>query len=370
MSKVWKIIISVLIVIFLGWFFWYFSTIVIYILIAGVISLIGQPLMNLLSRVRFGKFTLPVWANAIIVIAFFWLLIYAFVRISFPVIFSQAEAISQINISDLQEKVQEPLSLMDKTLKTYNLPEIDYQKMNEYVVKKISQIIDVSDLSNILSSILHFLGNIIIAIFSITFITYYFLTDNNLFYKMILFFVPDKYDDRFLKALKRIQHLLSRYFIGVTLESLLIALLRVIGFTFILGIDFKVSLIVSLFSGFINVIPYVGNLIGYVFAVVYIYITNTGLDFYSELLPLLGYLTIIYFIVQIIDNIFFQPFIYARSVKAHPLEIFIIILMAASLGGILGMVLAIPIYTSLRVIANEFFSQYKVVSDITKNLDE
>ena len=147
-------------------------------------------------------------------------------------------------------------------------------------------------------------------------------------------------------------------------------ILRTLGFTLILGINFKVSLIISLFSGILNVIPYVGNIIGYIFAVIYLYITNMNLDFYNEFIPLMVYMTIIYYIVQLIDNILFQPLIYARSVKAHALEIFLVILMAGSVGGILGMFLAIPAYTILRVIANEFFSQYKVVNEITKSLDE
>jgi predicted PurR-regulated permease PerM len=255
-------------------------------------------------------------------------------------------------------------------MKTYNLQAIDYDKINNYIASKITQFIDISNVSNLFSSLLNIIGNILIAIFSITFITYFFLADNNLFYNMILFFVPDKYDERFLKALKQIQYLLSRYFIGVSLESFLIALLRTIGFTFILGIDFKISLIISIFSGVINIIPYVGNIIGYIFAVFYLFVTNTGLDFHSELMPLIIYMTIIYYSVQLIDNLLFQPLIYAKSVKAHALEVFLVILMAGSMGGILGMILAIPAYTIIRVIANEFFSQYKVVREITKTLDE
>ncbi len=370
MSKIWKIIFTSFLVVLLALFFWYFRTIVIYVLIAGVVSLIGQPLMNLLAKLQFGRVKLPGSVRAVLVLIFFWGLIYGFVRVSLPIIFSQAKAISNINVNELQEKINDPLSIVDKTLRTYNLSGIDYNKLNEYITEKLEKVIDVSNLSNIFSVLIRVIGELIVAIFSITFITYFFLTDSGLFYKMILFFVPDKYDDRFLRALNQIQFLLSRYFIGVTLESILITILRTLGFTLILGIDFKISLIVSLFSGIINVIPYVGNLIGYVFALAYIYITNTNLDFYSEMFPLFIYVTIIYFTVQIIDNILFQPLIYAKSVKAHALEIFLVILMAGSVGGILGMVLAIPSYTVLRVIANEFFSQYKVVSEITKNLDK
>ena len=90
----------------------------------------------------------------------------------------------------------------------------------------------------------------------------------------------------------------------------------------------------------------------------------------SHTLPLLGFMIIVFGSVQIIDNILFQPLIYSSSVKAHPLEIFLVILAAASLAGILGMILAIPVYTILRVIAKEFFDNMKIVKKLTENLKE
>ncbi len=370
MNHFWKIFFSIVLVIAVGLFLWYFSSIVLYVLIAGVISLIGQPLMNLLGKIKIKNFILPLSVRAIIVLILFGGLFYFAIRISLPVIFSQAEQFSNINLNDLQEKLNVPLSSLDKTLKTYHLQSIDYNQINEYLTNQVKKFIDVSDISNLFSAIFDALGSFLIAFFAIIFITYFFLTDNKLFYNMILFFIPDKYDDRFLKALIEIQHLLSRYFIGVTLESLLLAILRTLSFTFILGIDFKVSLVISLFSGIINVIPYVGNIIGYIFSVIYVYLAYINMDFYKEMIPLIINLTLIYYVIQLIDNILFQPIIYSKSVKAHPLEIFLVILIAGKVGGILGMFLAIPTYTALRVIANEFFSQYTVVRQITKNLNE
>ena len=370
MSNSWKIIISIAAVVFIILFFWFFSNIVLYVLISGIISLIGQPIMNLLEKIKIGKFKISVSVRALITLSLFWLIFYLIIKISIPLIISQAEVLSKIDIEKIRENISEPISIINKTFKIYNIPSIDQNEIINFFVTQITNFIDISNMSNLMSLALNWLGNFLIAVFSITFITFFFLADNNLFYNMILFFVPDKYDERFLKALKQIQYLLSRYFIGVSFESFLIALLRTLGFTFILGIDLKTSLIISIFSGVINIIPYVGNIIGYIFAVIYIFITNTSLDFNSELMPLLIYMTIIYYVVQLIDNILFQPLIYAKSVKAHALEVFLVILMAGSIGGILGMILAIPLYTIIRVIANEFFSQYKVVRQITKTLDE
>ena len=70
-----------------------------------------------------------------------------------------------------------------------------------------------------------------------------------------------------------------------------------------------------------------------------------------------------------LDNFILQPFIFSNSVRAHPLEIFIVILMGATVNGVLGMVLAIPTYTVLRVLASVFFSEFKIVKSITGRME-
>mgnify|MGYP003295806886 CR=1 FL=1 len=73
------------------------------------------------------------------------------------------------------------------------------------------------------------------------------------------------------------------------------------------------------------------------------------------------------FATQLVDNFFFQPFIYSNSVKAHPLEIFLVLLMAGHMAGVAGMLVAIPSYTVIRVIAKQFFGNIKPVKALTEN---
>ena len=63
-----------------------------------------------------------------------------------------------------------------------------------------------------------------------------------------------------------------------------------------------------------------------------------------------------------------QPTIYSERVKAHPLEVFLVILVAGYMAGVLGMLLAIPSYTVLRVLAKEFFSEFSLVKKLTQNI--
>jgi predicted PurR-regulated permease PerM len=178
---------------------------------------------------------------------------------------------------------------------------------------------------------------------------------------------PDKYLEKIKHILASIKKLLTRYFIGIIVQISGIITLVSTGLT-IVGVDFSDALVIALVVGLFNIIPYLGPIMGASLGLVLGLATNLDLTFYPELLPLLGYMTIVFIIVQVIDNVVFQPFIYSSSVNAHPLEIFLVILCAASLFGITGMILAIPSYTILRVIAKEFFNNLKVVKKITEKI--
>jgi len=363
-----KSIIGFITILIVGLLFWYFSTILIYILIAGIISLMGKPLMVLLDKIRYKKLKLPVSVRALITLSIFWVIIIYFFKIMLPIVVYQADQFSQIDMTQIENSIQPQINELGKMIHQENL--LKEQKVSEYISKKVNGFLNIANLSSFFSFISSMLGNIFIAVFSITFIVFFFLMDDGMFYRIILFFVPDKYDERFLKVLNEIQQLLSRYFVGIGIESFLVASLRVLAFYFILGMSFSDSLVIGIFSGIINVVPFVGPIIGTVFSVLFTIV----ISFNAPLSYALGYeilfVVIIYLSVQLIDNFLFQPYIYSKSVKAHPLEVFLVILMAGSIAGIPGMILGIPVYTALRVIANEFFSKFKVVREITHNLNK
>jgi predicted PurR-regulated permease PerM len=80
------------------------------------------------------------------------------------------------------------------------------------------------------------------------------------------------------------------------------------------------------------------------------------------------YVLIGFWIVQVIDNNLSQPIIFSKSVSSHPLEIFLVILIAGFLFGILGMITAVPLYTILKVIGKEFFPENKIIHLLTKDI--
>jgi predicted PurR-regulated permease PerM len=128
------------------------------------------------------------------------------------------------------------------------------------------------------------------------------------------------------------------------------------------------ALLIGFLGGLMNVIPYLGPIIGTFMGLVIGITSNLSLGMYEDILPISAVIVGTFAAANLIDNLILQPLIYSTSVKAHPIEIFLVILMAGSLAGIPGMILAIPGYTVLRIIAKQFFSGSKLVQQITKNI--
>jgi predicted PurR-regulated permease PerM len=126
----------------------------------------------------------------------------------------------------------------------------------------------------------------------------------------------------------------------------------------------------GLILGVLNVIPYVGPWLGLFIALIMGIASHINMDFSTVVVPLIFNMILVEAITHLIDNVLFQPVIFSNSVKAHPLEIFIVVLVAGFAAGIPGMLLGIPTYTVLRVFAREFFYGFKAVQKITSSLSE
>ena len=351
----------------LGYLLWYFSSIVAYILIAGVLALIGRPVVDLLNRVRIRKFTMPRPVSAFITLVLIWAFVIAFFRIFVPLIASQANELSQIDTDLFIEKLQGPITWAENVYYDYGIGADSNLSFEDFINDKVSSVLNISFVSDFFASIFSLLGNIFIAIFSISFILFFFLKDQSMFADSLILFIPQKHEEAVRKALSSTRKLLMRYFIGIGGQITAIIITISIGMT-IVGIRFHTALIIGLIIGLINVIPYVGPWIGGAIGIMLGVATNIHLDITTELLPMVGYMVLVVLIVQIMDNIFFQPLIFSSSVKAHPLEIFLVILIAGTLAGITGMILAIPSYTVIRVFAKEFLNKFRVVQKLTRNI--
>jgi predicted PurR-regulated permease PerM len=219
--------------------------------------------------------------------------------------------------------------------------------------------------SSVIGSAASFLTSFGVGLFSVVFIGFFFIKDDGLFTNIVCAIVPDKHEKTTERAISDIGYLLSRYFIGVLLEVAGVALVNFIGLTLIAKLGFNASLGIAFLTGVFNIIPYVGPLLGGALGTVlglvlkYSSASPIGLDvnfwvFTAILIAIFGF-------AQLVDNFLYQPVIYSTSIKAKPLEIFIVLLIVGHIGGPLAMIIAIPCYTVARVIAFRFFRHIKPI---------
>ena len=364
--KILKYILIILAIILFGVIAWYLSAIILYVIISSIIALIGRPLVDQITKIKIKGKTIPEAVGAGVTLLVIWVVMLAFFVIFIPLVVKEGKNLSTINVNEVVQNLQEPLSKLEKVYNEYKAGE-DHTTLEEVASEKLKSLLSISNITNLFSSITNVLGNIFIAIFSISFITFFFLKEKNIVTRFVLLVTPTKWDSSALHAMLSIKMMLSRYFIGLFVQMSLIFTGLTIGLS-IVGVQFNHVLLIALFAALINVIPYIGPIIGIIFGLIIGIVTHLQLDFYNELLPLLGYMTIAFLAVQMLDNFIFQPLVFSNSVKAHPLEIFLVILAAGTLAGIGGMVVAIPSYTILRVIAKEFFSQYRFVKKLTEKI--
>lgn len=347
---------------------WFFIEIVVYILVSGVLSIMGRPLVDLFCRIKFRKWQFPRPISALLTLIIIWGMIVLFFYIFVPLVASQIQQFSTIDSSKLVQFIDVPLDWIEQKIRLINKDFSEEGTIRAYIISKVSGVLNIKVIQSFIGSLAGILGNILIAVFSISFITFFFLKDQHLFFETILMWVPDRYVDNVTRALYSIKRLLTRYFIGIVIQSTCIMILITIGM-WIVGIDFSQALVMGLILGIINVIPYVGPWLGLFIAIIMGVASHMDQDFQTVVVPLVFYMIIVEAITHSIDNVVFQPVIFSSSVKAHPLEIFIVVLAAGFAAGIPGMILGIPAYTVLRVFAREFFYNFKAVRKITSSLD-
>ncbi len=353
------------IVVFLGW---YFRTILLYLAVAVVISLIGKPVVKFLTEIRIKNFHLPRWLASAVTLTLIICVCLSLFLLLAPMIGQFVHLINNMSLSSLGTQVYEPLEKINEFI-VKSIPSVEPDfRIEVFLFDYIKGFINISTFSNLIVSLASFITDFGIAVFSIVFIAFFLLMENGLITDVLTSIVPDRLEENVRRATKSINSLLSRYFVGISLESLFVATLNSLGLIFIVKMDPQLAIVVGFASGILNIIPYLGPFIGDLLAVVMalIFHLNNGVE-----MPLLIFLIIvlaIFIVTQFIDNYVFQPLIYSNSVKAHPLEIFLIILIAGQIGGVFGIRIAVPLYTVLRVSASLFLSQSKFVQRLKRKI--
>lgn len=343
-------------------FVWYFHVIVFYVLAAAVISLIGKPIVNFLMRIKISSWSFPRWAAAGVTLVVLLAGIFALAGFFIPVVIDKLTYLASIDPNELNDLLRQPIAEIEAAINN-SFPMVHFS-MREAIDSQIEPFLNSSVIQNVMGSITMMVADIAIAIFSISFIAYFFLKDDELFGQSVVTLFPKRYEQSIHRAMSSSTKLLVRYFIGICIESLI--KLVVIGVAmYIIGFDFSTAMMIGLVTAVLNVIPYIGPIIGGVLALVIAAVSPAmGMSLGSVVIEM----SLVLVIFQLFDNIILQPYIYSSSVKAHALEIFLVILMAGYIAGITGMLLAIPAYTVLRVFAKEFFNNIRLVQKLTQKI--
>lgn len=349
---------------------WYFKNVLIYIIAAFVVSMIGQPLMHLMRRIKIKGKSMPDWLLAVLAIILIFFFIAMVITQIIPLVSNIVKDASAIEASSYFDS--NPIDKLNVWL-IGMFPNLgsDFD-LSALIMEKIRGVVDFGKVSGIVGSVASMVTSAFVALFAVVFISFFFLKEEGLFGRIICAFVPDKHELTLSKTLSEIKQLLSRYFVGVLIEILGVALVDFLGLWLIARFDFSYAIGIAFIAGLLNVIPYVGPIFGYgigiVFGIILKLGTGAGLNVNLWIFVLI--ILAIMLGAQLIDNFIYQPLIYSTSIKAHPLEIFIVLLMAGHIGGPTGMLVAIPAYTVVRVIAIRFFYRYKVIQRLVPDLSE
>ena len=349
---------------------WYFRNVLIYIVLAIVVSLLSRPLARLLGKVRIKNRYVPDWLSSLLsilcVLGGFILIVTQVIPVVTGIV-REASFFSNLRLFDgtIADTVNGwAISIFPSLGKDFDAISVlvDYLK---------GTFADIS-ITGILGSMASAMVNLVIGLFSVVFISFFLVKDPKLVAKVAAALVPDRIEDSVMEAIGDIEHLLSRYFVGLTLEMIAVAFFNFLGLWLIARIGPTYALGIAFIAGILNILPYVGPLIGEVLGValclVLKYGAGIGLD-----VNIMVFAVIVFAImlsVQFIDNFVLQPIIYSTSIQSTPLEIFIVLLVSGHVGGILGMLAAIPIYTVIRVVAGRFFYNHKAVRRLMPDLEK
>ena len=344
---------------------WYFKSVIIYILAAVVVSLIAKPLMVQMQKIRIKGHKAPDWFLAAFTLSTVIIVLLSVITLIIPIVSGILKGISLSSIENAAGQISVPLANLNEFLRN-TFPQLGQEfRIEMALIEQIQKLFDVSIISSVIGSATSFLTSFGIGLFSVVFIGFFFIKDDGLFTKIICALVPDKHEKTTEKAISDIGYLLSRYFTGVLIEVTGVALVNFLGLFFIARLGFNASIGIAFLTGITNIIPYVGPLLGGAAGTIlgltikYSSTTPIGLDvnfwvFAAILIAILCF-------TQLVDNFLYQPVIYSTSIRSTPLEIFIVLLTVGHIGGAMAMIVAIPCYTVVRVIAFRFFGHVKAI---------
>mgnify|MGYP002620136585 CR=1 FL=1 len=358
-TSVIAIIVVLAILVFMGWFFW---DILVYMLISLALCFLGQPIMRLLGKINVKGKQLSITLSAVITLFIIIAVLISAFYFIIPVILREVNSLLSVDATSLSNSFAEWLNSFDPFLRRFGFLGAD-ENFATFVSEEMQRTITKIDMSNLVSDTFHVASTLLISVFCILFMTFFALKDHGIFFRMIKQWLPKRFHQNFENILDATGEQLSSYFVGVFIDMLIIAVIETL---LCLVLKVPKALLIGTLGGLLNIIPFVGPVIS---AIIGVIISLTSLIASNPETPLIVH-TIIKVIAVVVvakglDDFIFQPHIYGKRTHTHPLEIFIVILMAGYIGGVMAIFFAVPAYTLIRIIIKEFFGAYFLEEDLT-----
>lgn len=350
-----RVIAIILFLVLLGFMAWFFSNILIYMFIALVLTILGTPLMKLLTKIKIGKWKFPTTLAAVITLLIIIASAFLIVFLAFPLLINEFQSLISFNPELIAVNFNDFFAQTELWLKSHGILQSS-DNLSVIIMTYTNSILQDFSIANLFSNALSTISAIFIGTFAVFFMLFFSLKDKHIFFKMIRKIIPTSYRENYDHILEATKSQVTRYFTGVFFEMIIIGCLEGLICHF-LGVPH--AALIGFFGGLLNIIPYIGPLIAIILGII-ISVTSiiTSVISSSTIIWLIVKVVGTFICCKLIDDTVLQPVIYGKSVQAHPLEIFIVILMAAHVGGIWGLILAVPAYSFLRIIVKELFGTY------------
>lgn len=295
-----------------------FSNILFYFLVSVIISAILTPIVNYINNIQVFKTKIPRIVAVLVAVAFLVLVIYLFVTLFVPLVSDQIQLIRSIEIEDLAERITLPLASLEQFL----IQRFNLEREAGFIVKDLSNVlvdfVEKLQFGEVVSDIFSLVGSVSVAALAISFFTFFQLYERGLVRKRLIALIPNQYFEMMITILYKIERLLSNYLLGILLETFSIFSILALGLTLF---NIKYALTIAALASLINFIPYIGPLSGFIFGLLVgissITLESAPVEEYTLLKT-----TLIFLIARLADDLFLQPVIFSKSVKAHPVEIF------------------------------------------------
>jgi len=339
-------------------FVYRFSSLTAYFVSAVAVSFIGKPIVDRVSKAHVGQWQLGRGIGAAVTLFVLTAASAGLLLLFVPLVQEQLTSLTQVDSNQLVARWNEFLAVVDVWTQGMDFSGSGMPN-SEFLANEMVEILRPSTESSLFSGFLTSLSNLMFAVFSVMFMSFFLMREPALFANLVMGMTPEDNKPAMRRILDRSSALLTRYFGGLVIQVIIVTLIVGIGLT-IIGVHH--AWLLGFLAGLFNLIPYLGPIFGAAMGA--LIMVSSGADWAT-----LGWAMVVYFAAQLVDNLFTQPVIFAKRVFAHPLEIFVIVSIAGSLAGSLGMVLAIPGYTLFRIVAKEFLHEFQWIQALTDNMD-